>query len=188
LPGNHPIHLALPLSAAIDNGSMVNRGIAAQPLLPQHGNEGGKEGSRQTRVEDGLDADDGTIGAIPYWEGGIGTGGDVPKRGTGDDLEEGVVHLIIIRFEVALNVDDKSRCDRGEQSGLFPSDSRDRGGSGRNTHKDQGVVQVFAVLLVEIAVMLISCALELLVELDAGVVGRWFGDCVLQAETTGKRD
>jgi hypothetical protein len=133
-----------------------------------------------------LDADDATIRAIPYWEGGIGTSWDVPKLGIGDDREEGKAHFLIIRLEITLNVDNKSRCDRGEQTGLFPSDLQDCGGCGKNAHKDQCCVQVFVVLLDEVVVMLIGCALEFLVELDAGVAGRpnwrWIEESILQAE------
>ena len=64
--------------------------------------------------------DDSGIGAIPLGEGGIGTSWDVPKLGTGDNLEEGVAHGLEIRFEFFLNVDNESGCDRGEQTGLSP--------------------------------------------------------------------
>lgn len=63
--------------------------------------------------------DDGGIRTVPLREGGIGTGWGVPKCSAGDNPEEGVVHLLEIRFEVALNIDDKSGCDRREQTGLF---------------------------------------------------------------------
>ena len=44
LPGDHPVHLALPVSAAFDDGFKLHRSIAVQPLLSHHGNEGGEEG------------------------------------------------------------------------------------------------------------------------------------------------
>jgi hypothetical protein len=56
-------------------------------LLTQHGEEGGKEGSEQTRVEDGLNADDCGIWAIPLRERSISTSWDIPKRSAGDNLE-----------------------------------------------------------------------------------------------------
>ena len=157
---------------------MVHRGIAAQPLPSQHGEEGSEEGSCQTRIEDGLDADNGTIRAFPYWEVGSGSSWDVPKLGIGDDFEEGKAHFLIIRLEVILNGDNKSGRDRGEQTGLFPSDLQDCGGCGKGAHKDQGGVQVLGVLLVKIVVMLVGCTLERLVELCAGVAGRWFGNFI----------
>ena len=111
-PGDHSVHLAFPLSTAFNDGSTLHRGITVQPLLSQHGDEGAKEGSRQTRVEDGLDANDGGIRASPLRESGIGTGWDVPKRGTGDNLEKGMIHFLVIWFHLALNVDDESGRDR----------------------------------------------------------------------------
>jgi len=76
--------------------------------------------------------DDGAVGAVPLWKGGVETSWNVPKRGTGDNLEERVVHFLKIRFELALNVDDESGCDRGEQTGLFPTwgSHKDRGACG----------------------------------------------------------
>ena len=66
--------------------------------------------------------DDGSIGTVPHRKSGIGTGWDTPKRGAGDDLEERMVHFLVVRFELAPNVDNESGCDCGEQTGLFPSD------------------------------------------------------------------
>ena len=59
------------------------------------------------------------VGAIPLGENGSGAGWDIPKRGTGDDLEKLVAHSLDIRFELALNIDNESGCDQGEQTGLF---------------------------------------------------------------------
>lgn len=67
---------------------------------------------------------DGAIGAGPFWEGSSSTSGDVPKRGTSEDLEEGVTHFLEILLELALDVDDESGCDRGKQTGLL-SDQRE---------------------------------------------------------------
>lgn len=108
------------MSTAFNYGTALHRGTAVQPLFPQYGDEGGKEGSRQTRVEYSFDANNGGIGAIPLRECSIGTSWDVPKRGTGDNLEEGMIHFLVIWFEFALNVDDESGCDRREQTSLSP--------------------------------------------------------------------
>jgi hypothetical protein len=135
-----------------------------------------------------LDADNGTVGAFPYWEGGSGSSRVVSKLDIGDDREEGKAHFLIIRLEVTLNGDYKSGRDRGEQTGLLPSDLQDCGGCGKNAHEDQCGVQVFGVLLVKIVVMLVSCTLEPFVELGAGVAvhpgWQWFEYFILQAETT----
>ena len=42
----------------------------------------------------------------------------------------------------------------------------------KETHKDQGGVQVFVVFLNKIAVVFVGFTLELIVELNTGVVGR----------------
>jgi len=82
---------------------MPRPGIAEHPLPSQGGNEGCKEGKRQTRVEGTSDADDGGIGAIPFRES---TSWYVPRRGAGNNLEEVVVHFLEIRLELALNIND----------------------------------------------------------------------------------
>jgi hypothetical protein len=46
--------------------------------------------------------DDGGVGASPLRKRGVGTGWGIPKRGTGDDLEEVVAHLLEIRLEFLL--------------------------------------------------------------------------------------
>ena len=121
MPGDHSIHLSLPIPTTINNGSAhLHLGVTVEPLLAQHGDECGEEGSGQTRVKNGLDMDDGGIWTIPLGESGISTTWDVPKRGTGNDLEESIIHFLVIRLEVALHVDNESGCDSGEQTGLSP--------------------------------------------------------------------
>ena len=56
--------------------------------------------------------DDIRVRAIPDWESGIGTSRDVPEGGAGDDPKEGMIHLLKVRLEVVLYVDDESGCDR----------------------------------------------------------------------------
>ena len=84
-----------------------------------------------------------------------------------------MVHFLVIRFEVALNVDDEGGCDRGEQMSLFHSDQRETHpkveGMRKNTHKDQCGVQVLAVSLDNGAIIVVGCALEFGVKLGAGV-------------------
>jgi len=120
-PGDHTIHLTLSVSTAINDGSThVHPGISIEPLLAQHGDERRKEGGGQTRVEDGLDMDDGGIRAIPFGKSGIGTSWDVPKQDAGDNFEEVVVHLLEIWFELFLDIEEESCCYGGEQTGLSP--------------------------------------------------------------------
>jgi len=110
---------------AVDNGSThLELGITVEPLLAQHGDERGEEGSGQARVKNGLDVDDGGIGAIPLRESGIVASWDVPKRRTGDNLEELVVYFLEIRFELALKINNESGCDCGKQTGLLSRKSK----------------------------------------------------------------
>ena len=144
--------------------------------------------------------DDGSTRAIPLREGGIGPSRDLPKRGTGDNLEERVVHLLEIRFKVTLNVDDESGCDRREQTGLFSTWGSHKYTNievyGKNAHKYQCAIQIFVVFLDKVVVVIVRRALEPSVELDGGVVGRpearkesrqRFEHGVLHAENDGKK-
>ena len=119
-PGIHSVDLALPMPTTIDKGSThLDLGIAVEPLFSQHGDKRCEEGGGQTRVKDGLNADSSGIGAAPLRESGICGGRNVPKRGIGDNLEELEAHLTVIRLEITLNIDDESRCNRREQTGLY---------------------------------------------------------------------
>jgi len=59
-------------------------------------------------VKDGLDADNNGLWATPRSEDGIGIGWNVSKRDAGDNPEEVVTNLLIIRLEVLLNVDNET--------------------------------------------------------------------------------
>ena len=49
MPGDHPVHLALTMPTAINNGpAHLHLGVTVEPLLAQHGDERGEEGSCQT--------------------------------------------------------------------------------------------------------------------------------------------
>ena len=112
------------MPTAIDNGSThLNLSVTIEPLLAQHGDKRGEEGSSQTAVKDGLDADDNGIGAGPFGKSGIGASWHSPKLDAGDKLEKIVAHLLVIRLEVLLNVDNESGCDCREQTGLYPQEN-----------------------------------------------------------------
>ena len=50
-PGSHPVHLALPIPTAFDEGSTrIDQGMTVKPLLSQHGDKWSKEGSAQTQA------------------------------------------------------------------------------------------------------------------------------------------
>ena len=121
MPGDHSVHLSLSIPTAVNNRSAhLDLGVTVEPLLAQHAYKRGEEGSGQTRVKNGLDANDGGIGAAPFGKSGIGTTWDIPKRGTGDDPEESMVHSLVIRLELALHIENESGRDSGKQTGLSP--------------------------------------------------------------------
>ena len=111
-PGDRPVHLALSIPATIDNGSTyLDPGITVEPLLAQHGDKRGEERSSQTRVNNCFDADDGGLGTIPLRERVICGGWSISKRSIGDNHQEIVAHFLEVRFELALNIENESRCD-----------------------------------------------------------------------------
>ena len=175
-PDDHSVHLALSMPTAINCGSAHLRlSITVKPLFTQHGEEGGEEGSGQTRVKDGLDVYGGGVGAGPLRKSGGGISIDKPERDVEHNPGDGVVQLLIIRLEVLLDVDDKGGSDRREQTGLSPkrNESTPRSGwMGKNTHEDQRGIQIIIVFLRKVAVVFVGLALELVVEVDAWATGR----------------
>ena len=112
------------MPTAIDNGSAhLNLSITIEPLLAQHGDKRGEEGSSQTAVKDGLDADDNGIGAGPFRKSGIGASWNSPKLDAGDNSEKIVAHLLVIRLEVLLNADNEGGCNCRKQTGLYPQEN-----------------------------------------------------------------
>ena len=105
MPGDRPVHLTLSTPTAVnDRSARLRLGITVEPLLAQRGDECGEEGSGQTCVKHGLDVDNGGIRASPLRERGGGTSWGMPKRDVGNNLEEAVAQLCVIRLEIALNV------------------------------------------------------------------------------------
>ena len=119
MPGVHSVHLALSISAAVDDRSTHLRlRITFEPLFAQHRDKRGEKGSGQTGVKCGSDADSVGTRTSP-WRGSDGrTSCDMPaKRGVGVvgyNLEEAVAQLCVIRLEIGLNGDDEGGRDGGE--------------------------------------------------------------------------
>jgi hypothetical protein len=90
-------------------------------LLAKHCEEGGKEGSGETREEDGLDVDDRAGRACPLWEGGdvISEGGVIDL--IDKDTEEGGGLGVRVLLEVRVDLDDECGGHCREQTGLGPS-------------------------------------------------------------------
>ena len=109
----------LSVSATIYDGpTYPGPGIAIDPLLSQHSNERGKEGSSQTREKDSLYTDDGGIRPNPLRQAGASGGWSIPERSIGDDRKEGVAHLRVIWLELSLDSDDEDRRDHREETSL----------------------------------------------------------------------
>ena len=53
-----PIAFALTVSATLDRRPAFIAQVPVQPLLPQHGDEGGQQGDKETRVHEAGDGDD----------------------------------------------------------------------------------------------------------------------------------
>jgi hypothetical protein len=202
MPGGDSIDLALSIPTAINKGSMhVDLGVAVDPLLAEHGDEGREEGSGQTREEDGLDADEVGIGASPRGVR-IGLGWDFQTLGAGHNPKNVVTQLVVIRLELGLNGGDETSCNCGEQTSLWSEGTQLKiatgtGGQREETDEDQGDVQISSVFLDKVTVVLISLAFKFVVEFCPWVVTRsseageesWqcLEHCALQTEN-GKPD
>ena len=90
-------------------------------------------------------------------------GSDVEQHG-----QDGKVHLVVVRSQFLLDIDDEPPRHTGEQTGLLPCQS---GGRVRcnSTHEYQGRVEVVVVLLVEVSVVLVRLSVEHLVEVSTGI-------------------
>ena len=109
MPGDHPVYLALAVPTAIDDRpAQLVLGVTVEPLLSQHGDERREEGSCQTRVKDGLDVDDGGIGASPLRENVAEVSWGLSKGNVGDDGKNGIAELRVIRLEGTLHIDNES--------------------------------------------------------------------------------
>jgi len=88
-------------------------------LLPQHGNECGKQGDRETRVHETGDGDDFARRTfLDRWNGGGLTWDDGLVESEEDGAEEGGGLRIWIWLEVRMDIDDESGADGREQTGL----------------------------------------------------------------------
>ena len=115
VPGVHSVHLALSIPTTVDDRSaLLHLRIAVEPLFAQHCEECGEKGSGQTSIKDGLDTDSVGTRTRPLRGNGSGTSWDMAKRDVGDNLEEAVAQLGVIRLEIGLDSDDESGCDGGE--------------------------------------------------------------------------
>ena len=121
MPGDHPVHLTLSVSTAINyRPTHLRLGVTVEPLLTQHGDKRSEKGGSQTGIKDGFNVDDSRIGAIPLRQNGVEVGWGVAERDVGDNGKHGVAGLGEIRLELALDIDNEGGRDGGEQTSLFP--------------------------------------------------------------------
>ena len=119
LPGIQSVHLALSISTAVNERSTLLRlGINFEPPFAQHHEEHSEKGNAQTGVKRGLDTDSVGNRTRPLRGDGNGTSLGMTKRYVGNNLEEAVAQLCVIRLETGLSSDDESGRDGGEQTGL----------------------------------------------------------------------
>ena len=119
VPCNDSIEFSLSVLAAFDSSpSHVGRCISIHPLLSEHREEGGEEGSSETREEDGLDVNNRVRSTGPLWEGGrVVAKGSVIDL-VDQDAEEGGGLVIRVRLEVGVDLDDECGGDGREQTSL----------------------------------------------------------------------
>ena len=122
VPRDNPVEFALSILATFDNGpSHLGRGIPVQPLLAEHGKEGGEQGSGEARVQDSLDLDDGVGRAGPLWEGrSVVSEGSVVDL-VDEDAEESDGLVTRVGLELGLDVEDECRGDCGKETSLLHS-------------------------------------------------------------------
>jgi len=121
VPRNDSIEFALSVLAAFDSGpSHVGRRVPIHPLLSEHREEGGEEGSGETCEEDSLDVNDGVRRAGPLWKGGrfVSEGGVIDLVDKNAEESGGLV--IRVRLEVGVDLDDECGGDGREQTSLRP--------------------------------------------------------------------
>ena len=118
-PPLEPVTLALTVSAALDCRPARMPQVPVQPLFSEHRDECGEQRDQETRVHESSDGND-LLGMIFLdWRGK-----GVPAQDGGlvesekDCTEEDRSLLVRIRLQLRLDIDDKRRADRGEQTGL----------------------------------------------------------------------
>ena len=115
VPGDDAIEFALSILAAFDDSpSHVGGSVSIQPLLAEHREKGGEEGSSEACIKDGLDLDD-----WMRWAGPLGNGGSVVTKGgvvnlVDEDSEEGSSLLACVRPELGLDINDEGRSNSRE--------------------------------------------------------------------------
>ena len=76
MPGDHPVHLSLPIPTTIDRRSAhLHLSVTVGPLLAQHDDERGEDGNGQAQAESGMEVDGGGIGVITLRKSSVGTTG-----------------------------------------------------------------------------------------------------------------
>ena len=119
IPSDDAVEFPLSILIALDGrASHVDRGISVQPLLPEHSEEGGEDGSGEAGVQHCLHLynHDGRTG--PLWERR-----DVATKGgavyfVDQDAKKGVRLVVGVWLESGTDLDDECGCHGREQTGL----------------------------------------------------------------------
>ena len=155
-PGHHCTHLALLIPKVVDNGStrpIACLSITAEPPHAQYDDVHGEGRNAKTKTKEVEGVDEAGI-----WESGVGTGWEIPKRGT----EE---------FELVLDLNREERCGREDRGGLFKQIRTTIEDGKENADVDKCGFQGSSMFLDVIAVMFFGCAEERRIELGADVAG-----------------
>ena len=107
--------------AAFDDRSWhVGRRITVEPLVAEHYQEGGEEGSSKAGEEDCFDVDHRVGWAGPLWEDGnvVSEGGIVDL--VNQDAEESCSLVAWVRLQLRVDLNDERGRDGGKETSLAP--------------------------------------------------------------------
>ena len=108
IPRVHAPELSLSVAASLDGRSpYVRRVVTVQPLLAEHCQQGGEEGSSKACKEEGLDMDHRGGRAVPLWRSWniISEGGIINL--VDKDAEERRGFVARIRLQLGVDLDDE---------------------------------------------------------------------------------
>ena len=74
--------------------------VPAEPLLPQRCQEGHEQRGAKGRIKYGLGLTDSRIGSGPARGGDRLTRRDIPNGRVEKELQEGVIHFVVVRLEL----------------------------------------------------------------------------------------
>ena len=121
VPHLEPIQFLLSVPALVGRRTPAVPEISIDPLLPEHRDKRGEERGRKAGVEQRLDGNNSRRRARPGDGAGVCVGEERTVHGMDEDLHVRGSHIVRVRLEFWLYIDDECRTDRGEQAGLRTS-------------------------------------------------------------------